>query len=408
MAQPPNPADYSIPPGSSQGVSTEADVGRPTSSVLPRSLDPGQPAPITPEVLDDPTQIAEHADVRRLYRAWEAAPLIPTPFDDQRDPLSADHWFLAFHRYIEGTRGPVTAAAYQWHLRSFHHWWQVLTPQAPLTIQLIRAYRLHLHDAVTARTVSARTANTRLAALRQLGAYFALHGLAPDNPFQNIKSFKVNETHARRPLEIDAIPLLLKTLEHPADGRPPGELEYRNVAMAYLMLKTGLRLNEVVTARLQDLVRKDDGHADLYVLRKGQQDRDTSVELVPAVLARIDRYLDHRSSQAQDPHPPHHPLFATIGHRHHGTPLTTNGAWRQLTRGLAAAGLRHDKTTTGRQHRIVPHSFRHTFATTAIEEAVPLEDVQVAMHHKKAETTKIYLKEVQKKKAQVERKITKY
>lgn len=47
---------------------------------------------------------------------------------------------------------------------------------------------------------------------------------------------------------------------------------------------------------------------------------------------------------------------------------------------------------TGVGVHLYPHLFRHTFATRALNQGMPIEMVQILLGHSKMETTQIYAK----------------
>jgi site-specific recombinase XerC len=81
-----------------------------------------------------------------------------------------------------------------------------------------------------------------------------------------------------------------------------------NVAMAYLMLKTGLRTIEVSRARVEHLQELVPGEKwKLWVHGKGRGAADESVQVLKEVYERIQTYLALRPGPVQGSDP----LFAT-------------------------------------------------------------------------------------------------
>ena len=72
------------------------------------------------------------------------------------------------------------------------------------------------------------------------------------------------------------------------------------------------------------------------------------------------------------------PVFATST----GKALDRSEAWRLLRRLARKAG-------SGAE-RISPHSMRHTYATTDLDDGGPLRDVQDSMGHTDPRTTRLY------------------
>lgn len=136
-----------------------------------------------------------------------------------------------------------------------------------------------------------------------------------------------------------------------------------------LMLETGLRVNELVSFRVEDL---DLSSGSIRVLGKGRRER--IVYLTDAWLARLTRtYLTTRTNLAVD-----HDRFLLNARR---APLTTSRMRTRLTNAARDAGLRQ---------RVTPHMLRHTAATQLIEAGVNLRVVQRLLGHASLATTEIY------------------
>jgi integrase len=109
----------------------------------------------------------------------------------------------------------------------------------------LEAYRAFLDQ----RFSNLRTKNGYLTAVRQFLTWLVpLHpGLV--NPADFVQGWTCSRQHTRRHLPVEDAKALLATLE--SDPRKTDEQRARNVAMAYLMLKTGLRTIEVSRARIE-------------------------------------------------------------------------------------------------------------------------------------------------------------
>ena len=208
----------------------------------------------------------------------------------------------------------------------------------------------------------------------------------------------------------------------------------RDAAMAYLMAKTGLRAIQIQRADCGDLEcleiqvhqRVDEAreaHSEAvtrlqWILRtqaKGQQTKESFVNLMPEVYERLQRYLE-----ARGPVSPREPLFA----RHHDKltahlvqarakeggaegatlapnetlRLTTRAIQLRITEAMIRCGLREaarpgeaapSGSRRNRQRRVTPHSLRHTAATEAARTESPFK-VQAMLDHKDIRTTQKY------------------
>lgn len=177
----------------------------------------------------------------------------------------------------------------------------------------------------------------------------------------------------------------------------------RNEAVAYLMLKTGLREIEVSRATVGDLQPGEPGqYWRLYVHGKGHLMADEWVKVLPEVYEKIQAYLDKRGGMLL----PDAPLFATTAplrsdgtvRRSAGRTLGTRSLQRIITEGLLLAGAKHPG--------IVVHSLRHSAATYATLNGAPLSQVQRMMRHQHYGTTEHYVREAQQMLEGAEGKIT--
>ncbi|MBX3306959.1 MAG: tyrosine-type recombinase/integrase [Nitrospira sp.] len=251
----------------------------------------------------------------------------------------------------------------------------------------LEAYRAWLDH----RFANLRTKNGYLTAVRQFLKWLVpLHpGLV--NPADFVQGWTCSRQHTRRHLPVEDAKLLLATLE--SDPRKTGEQRARNVAMAYLMLKTGLRTIEVSRARvehLQELVPSEKWR--LWVHGKGRSSADESVQVLKEVYERIQTYLALRPGPLEGSDP----LFATTACHDRGgnvvtqagLKLSTRAIHRIITEGLLLAGVK--------KPGIVVHSLRHSTPTFALLNDANPTRVQKMMRHQHYATTEIYVEEVQR------------
>lgn len=142
----------------------------------------------------------------------------------------------------------------------------------------------------------------------------------------------------------------------------------RPAALVHLLLATGARVSEVCEADVSDLGWSDDGHRALTVVRKGG--RRGTLPILPAYWVVIEEYLNGRRQG------PAGPLLATT----HGR-MTRQTAYRIVN--VVARSVVPTK-------RIGPHSLRHTAATLALDDGVPIQEVQGMLGHSDSRTTGRY------------------
>lgn len=283
----------------------------------------------------------------------------------------------------------TTAATYLKRGQGFLKWIkkQDLQRTSRLDRAMFDAYRNYLDQHFT----SPRTKNGYLVALRQFMAFLVRFHPGLVNHTTFLKGWECSRTHTRRHLPAEDAKTYLATLQ--IDVRHSELQRRRNYAMAYLMLKTGLRTIEVSRAQVGHLQESIPGKVwKLWVHGKGRGSADETVQIVREVFEALQTYLSLRTGPLQ----PTDPLFATTACYDRsgqvltpeGRPLSTRAINRILTEGLLLAGVK--------KPGIVVHSLRHSTPTYALlNDANPVR-VQKMMRHKHYSTTEIYVEEVQK------------
>lgn len=157
----------------------------------------------------------------------------------------------------------------------------------------------------------------------------------------------------------------------------------RSSALLALLITTGARIAEVLSADVEDITQQS-GQPVLPIVGKGRRTRP--LPLPPAVYDRITAYLATRDDTTTLPAlaagaRPRRPLFAT-----------------RTGRRMSAVQARRDLRRIGRRadavapvvDRLSPHGLRHSYATDLLADGVPLRDVQYAMGHADPSTTQRY------------------
>ncbi len=283
---------------------------------------------------------------------------------------------------------PSTVQTYQKRLRFFLQWLKTMPPEPPWawSLELMYAYRTYLDQTFR----SPRAKNGYVVALRQFGSSLKTLYLRPMDPAEFVKGWKTIRSPQRRPLPVADAKRLLSQLA--VDPRHTTLQRLRNEALAYLMLKTGLREIEVSRATVEDLQPGEPGqYWRLYVHGKGHLMADEWVKVLPEVHEKIQAYLECRGGTLL----PGAPLFATTApcksdgtaRKSAGRPLGTRSIQRIITEGLLLAEAKHPG--------IVVHSLRHSAATYATLNGAPPSQVQRMMRHKHYGTTEHYVREAQ-------------
>ena len=287
------------------------------------------------------------------------------------------------------TPSAATVATYRKRGRAFVLWLEQGRPPdcRRLDRACLEAYRQYLDQKFT----NPRTKNGYLTAVRHFLTFLGTYHPGLINVAEFVKGWRHSRIHTRRHLPVEDAKLLLAALE--TDPRKSEVQRARNVAMAYLMLKTGLRTIEVSRARIEHLQEHVPGEKwKLWVHGKGRVSADESVQVLKEVYEKMRRYLAVRPG----PVPGSDPLFATTACHDRGgnvvSPagkrLSTRAIHRIITEGLLLAGVK--------KPGIVVHSLRHSTPTFALLNDANPTRVQKMMRHQHYATTEIYVEEVQK------------
>jgi integrase/recombinase XerD len=222
-----------------------------------------------------------------------------------------------------------------------------------------------------------QAAGTRARRLSAVSSWYAMldrEGLVPRNPCAAIDP--KNRPKRRTPgtagtalSERQAARILAA-----ADADGP-----RTAALIALMLIGGARVSDTVTADRAD-IGEDQERPVLTIVTKG--DNHHQIPLPPPVHARITAYLAVRP--APQPNVPALAAGTTAAE-----PLFVTATGRRLSRAWVLRLVARMGERIG-VAGLTPHDLRRTFATMAIEDGIPLADVQDAMGHADPRTTRAY------------------
>lgn len=198
-----------------------------------------------------------------------------------------------------------------------------------------------------------------LSAAGSFYGYAARVGAAVIDPFAGVNRPEIDPDHSTTEgLTQDETARLLET------ARDHAPRSYAVVAMLYLL---GPRVDELLALDITSL-GYDRGHRTVPLRRKGG--RVQAVPVPPLALDALLLYLGDRAAG---------PLFTTSTGRRWSEPEV----WKHL-RVLAR------KAAIPQAASIKPHALRHGFITDALEQGVPLHQVQDAAGHRDPRTTQRY------------------
>jgi integrase/recombinase XerD len=244
-------------------------------------------------------------------------------------------------------------------------------PPVKLTVEDIDADLVadFLVHGETARGNTARSRNTRLAAIRSFFRYVAMTEPTWLLHCQRILAMP-NKRHVKRAvtfLDADEIAALLAAPDRTTwAGR-------RDHALLLLAVQTGLRASELVGLTLGDVVLGSGAH--IRCIGKGRKERATPLRRETAKL-----------------------LAAWIGeHRDDSRPLFPSVRGERLSRDALGHLVRKHCLTAARAcpsigtKRVTPHTLRHSTAMDLLHHGVDQAVIALWLGHENVETTQVYI-----------------
>ena len=180
------------------------------------------------------------------------------------------------------------------------------------------------------------------------------------NPARKITPIKVPES-AREPIDMVELEYLRKCCETP-----------RQKALVDFLYSTGCRVSECAAVQMTDIDWKERA----VKIRHGKGDKFRIVYFNPESEVSLKEYIKSKPHETQY-------LFSK-----------TRAPYGKITRNALEEEVRKIRMKAG-DHlstNVTPHVLRHTFATTAIHNGMPIEQVQQLLGHTSLDTTRIYAK----------------
>jgi integrase len=230
--------------------------------------------------------------------------------------------------------------------------------------------------------------------LNIVGAVFSYLKLAnhiPNNPWPLIKTRTAMKKTALNSVDTRALSENAQNeIERFIEAQPPSPARERMIFLVRFLAGVGLRSSEILAAQLGDL-RFASGNYVIQVVGKGNKPRVAAVPPV-AMNALVD-YLTARGLPAIEQAPADAPVLASL--KDPMEPIGYQALYLTVRTWLRKAVSASALTPIERQSLAgaSSHWLRHTFATRAIERAVPMEVVQAQLGHANLSTTmNIYAK----------------
>ena len=222
----------------------------------------------------------------------------------------------------------------------------------------------------TSRGNSARSRNTRLAAIRSFFKYIAINEPELLHHCQRVLALP-SKRHEKRMIEYLEREQTEVLLAAPDLSTWYGR---RDRALLHLCVQTGLRVSELIGLRCGDVVLGTGAH--VRCRGKGRKDRSTPLRADTAAVLGV--WLDERAATAD------RPLFVS-----NRNGRLSRDAVERIVRKYAVLASERCPTLKGRH--ITPHCLRHTAAMELLHNGVGCTVIALWLGHESVETTQIYL-----------------
>lgn len=270
-----------------------------------------------------------------------------------------------FLHYLEHEKNMAqnTLEAYKRDVLDFFAYIRENGNQAPeaVTNTHVVSYLLRLKGA----NKSAATVNRKLASVRAYFNFLAEKGVLRSNPTQGIKSPKIERKELEY-LSLEEVDRLLLTPDKSTRG-------IRDRAILELLYATGIRVNEIIAANVEDVNLRigfftcPGEHGKARVIPMGRPARKAVEEYI---YDARDLLLRERKDDSA--------LFVN----YFGQRMTRQGLWKILKEYAVKADI-HNKLT--------PHTLRNSFAVHMIQNGADLKSLQDLLGHEDISATQIYL-----------------
>lgn len=231
---------------------------------------------------------------------------------------------------------------------------------------------IYFRDKLVQRGESNRSVNVRLSAVKMLFKHLKERGYIEVNPAEQVERMKVDQS-------VGETPAMTKQqartfLNTPNTTTIQGA---RDSAILHLLFYTGSRVTAPTTLKIKDFY-EDQGFYVLKWKKKGGQNQ--VIPVPPALIDALRRYLNATTHKNN----PDSPLFAPVK-------LSNNDGSKGLSSQTFLNIWNKYLVQSGIPTHFTPHSARATFATTADENGVPIQDIQKALGHSDISTTQNYV-----------------
>lgn len=274
---------------------------------------------------------------------------------------------------VEKNYSPHTRSAY---LRDLKFFFEFCHKEEINYLEIeVMDIRSYFSDLANKKNLDKITQTRKLSSLRTFYRCLFQKNIIPSNP---ILSVNFPKTKTRLPKSFKSIETedILEFDNHEASPI----LEKRDKAILEILYSSGMRVFELVNAKISDLSRDS---RTLKIMGKRRKER--FVYLGDEAEVALYEYLDLRGENKEE----------EIFLNQRGKKLTTRGV-RYI--------LNERRKSMGFEKSVTPHKFRHTFATDLLDAGADIRAVQELLGHSSLSSTQVYLSVSKEKLKEIYRK----
>ena len=219
-----------------------------------------------------------------------------------------------------------------------------------------KAYRDKLKESMTINTI-----NAYMTSVRALFRYLELNGVY-ENITKDVKSVKTSTLPKTQIISAEKLKDIYNNIT-----------DLREKAIFSLACSTGLRANEIATAKIEN-IKTFNGEVVLFVKCKKRDDESEYNKLSPRVIDDLYNYIGNRSSGY---------IFISTSNNSQGKGITNKSVRSIIKKIFKDNGID--------ENRVSCHSLRRSFATIAYQNGADARTIQDTLHQKSLVTTNRYI-----------------
>ncbi|GAA0123466.1 tyrosine-type recombinase/integrase [Clostridium faecium] len=270
----------------------------------------------------------------------------------KRDMYMDKYYLKEYKTYLENLdKSESTVNTYLDNIITFIEWFNVANsdsfqPTTCTTIDL-RDYRSHLQ---TVRNAKANTINLKVMSLKSYFYFLHSYGYIKQDISKNIRKIKTQG------------PPIVKSIDEQTFRKMRREIYrsgYKHHVALIELLRHALRINEIITLKIDNLHLKEKGS---FIMVYGKQGKYRKVPINSDCRNALIDYLEMRQKIKS----PYDNLFLS----ERKAPYTRSGLWKIIDKYSAKIGT-----------HISPHQFRHYAIKKMVDEGVPLTVIANLVGH---------------------------